>query len=141
MHAISPAHYFERALLSWCNNPVVRYQPVLYAQQDVRLYEYVPLDTVLKQLADSSKAAATTPQVSPETESQAAASDVSPPSIKVHVELSPQSLLAFQVLSMMEQTQMVYKQYGATEADVDELKSLLSIGLWKYAVVQVFLTF
>ena len=119
-------------------NPVGSYQPVFYAQQDVRLYEYVPLDPVLKRLADTRNTnAVATDQAGSETEPKE--SDNSPPTIQIYVEMSPQSLLAFQVLSMMEQTQLVYQKYGATEADVDELKSLLSIGLWKYAVVQVVL--
>ena len=126
----------RRMLSATGGNPddeiVHTYQPILYFREDTRLYEWTPLGQYAA-TKDSSQNSPTTSATAGATPHQTS----NRLGVPLRFEFHPQSLLSFQVSQMMEQSLQFYQQYGASETDVDELKSLLSLGLWKYAVVQV----
>ncbi len=112
-----------------------KYQPVLHVQDDVRLVEYVPIipRTRTSTTHDVPNNADEDGGGGDDAESSSAESS----SMTLRLDLQPQHLMAFQLGKVMEQSMHTYRQLGASDTDLDELKWFMSMGLFKWVVVQV----
>merc|ERR1712166_1569110 len=86
----------------------LQFEPQFYVEDNMMQYEYVPLST-----------------------------NQSNPEPLLRIGFSPLGLTQYQVLKTLEQSSAMYKHIGASDSDLDEIKYMMTSGLWRMAVVQV----